>query len=133
MGQTVLARLIESQIWHPPAGSMGEELRKADSGLCPPFFLGKTVPPTSTLIPDISFPPYMPLVPFKLLPRHWSSDRVSLSPCVDSLRRTAWDSRSFFHRLNPCWFLQPEVMGTCLPGTGMLGRGAWCAAGTPCS
>ena len=56
VSQTVLARLIESQIWHPPAGSMGEELRKADSGLCPPFFLGKTVPPTSTLIPDISFP-----------------------------------------------------------------------------
>ena len=48
---------------------------------------------------------------------------MSLSPCVDSLRRTAWDSRSFFYRLNPCWFLQPEVMGTCLPGTGTWAGG----------
>ena len=39
---------------------------------------------------------------------------VSLS--VGSLRGTAWDSRSFFHRLGSCCFLQPEVMGTFLPG-----------------
>ena len=33
--------------------------------------------------------------------------------------------------LNPLWFLQPEVVGTYLPGTGTLGWGAWCGAGTP--
>ena len=40
--------------------------------------------------------------------------------------------RDFFHQLNPCGLLQPEVVGTYLPGTGTLGYGAWCAAGTPC-
>ena len=29
--------------------------------------------------------------------------------------------------------LQPEAVGTYLPGTGTLGWGAWCGAGTPCS
>ena len=42
---------------------------------------------------------------------------------MDSLRGTAWGSRSFFHRLNPHWLLQPEVVGTYLTGTGMVGRG----------
>ena len=37
-----------------------------------------------------------------------------MSPCGGSLRGTAWISRSFFHGLNPHWFLQPEVIGTCL-------------------
>ena len=35
--------------------------------------------------------------------------------------------------LNPDWFLQPEVMGTCLCGTGTLGWGGGYGAGTPCS
>ena len=61
--------------------------------------------------------------------REW----VCVSPCVGSLRGTVWGSSSFFHRLNPHWFLQPEVVGTYLPGTGTLGWGAWCGAGTPCS
>ena len=56
-----------------------------------------------------------------------------MSLCGGSLRGTAWGPRSFFHRLNLCWFLQPEVVGTYLPGTGTLGWGAWCGAGTPCS
>ena len=59
------------------------------------------------------------------------SEQVSL--CIGSLRVTAWDFNSFFHQLNPCWFLQPEVVGTYLPGTGTLGWGAWYGAGTPCS
>ena len=40
---------------------------------------------------------------------------------MGSLRGTAWGSRSFFHRLKMHWFLQPEVAGTYLPGTGTLG------------
>ena len=44
-----------------------------------------------------------------------------MSPCVGSLTGTAYGSRSFFHRLNSHWFLQPEVVGTYLPGTGTLG------------
>ena len=58
-------------------------------------------------------------------------ERVWISPCVGSSRGTAWDSRSFFYQLYPCWFLQPEVMGTYHPGTGTLGCGACCGAGTP--
>ena len=52
-----------------------------------------------------------------------------MSPCVGSLRRTALGPQKFFHRLNPHWFLQPEVVGTYLPATGTLGRGAWYGAG----
>ena len=58
---------------------------------------------------------------------------VRVSQCVGSLRGTAWDSRSFIHQLNCRWFLQPDVMGTHLPGIGTLGCGVWCEAGTPCS
>ena len=49
---------------------------------------------------------------------------------MGSLKGTAWGSRSFFHSFNPCWFLQPEVVGTYLPGTGTLGWEAWCGAET---
>ena len=38
-------------------------------------------------------------------------------------RGIAGDSRNFFHRLNPHWFLQPEIVGTYLLGTGTLGWG----------
>ena len=57
---------------------------------------------------------------------------MSLSKSVCGFfRGTSWDSQSFFHRLNPCWVLQPEVIGTYLPGIGTLGWGTWCGAGTP--
>ena len=55
-------------------------------------------------MPETSVPPYLPLVPFKLLSLCWSSERVSLSKSVcGSLGGTAWDSRSFFQQLNPCF------------------------------
>ena len=54
-----------------------------------------------------------------------------VSSCEDFLRGTAWGPRSFFHRLNPHWFLQPEVVGTYPPGTGTLGWGTWYRAWTP--
>ena len=44
-----------------------------------------------------------------------------MSPCVAFLRGVAWGSSSFFHHLNPRWFLQPKVVGTYIPGTGILG------------
>ena len=57
-------------------------------------------------------------------------ESVLVSPCVGSLRGTAWGSSSFSHWLNPCWFLQPGVEGTYLPGTGGPGVGlvwgTWC-------
>ena len=59
--------------------------------------------------------------------RQW----VWVGKYVCGLRGTAWGSSTFFHWLNPHWFQQPEVVGTCLPGTGTLGWGTWCGAGTP--
>ena len=98
----------------------GGRVEKRNNGLCSPFCLGESCPPALALMPDTSVPSSMPLVLFKLLPQFWISEGVSLSPCVGSLRGTAWDSRSFFHQLNPYWCLQPEVIGTYLPGTGTL-------------
>ena len=81
--------------------------------------------------------------PLQLLPLcHWCLLRcypsagaqrewVCVSSCVSSLKGTAWDSRSFFYQLNPHWFLQPEVVRTCLPHTGTLAWGVWGGAGTP--
>ena len=77
----------------------------------------------------------MPLVPFQLLPWCWIPEWVSLyvlSP-LGPLRGVSWESCSFFRRPNPHWFLQPEVMGSELPGTGTLGWVAWSGAGIPCS
>ena len=70
-----------------------------------------------------------------MLPRCWSSQGVTLSRWVhvDSLRGTAWSSRSFFHQLNHHWFLQLEVVGTHIPGTRNLGWVTFCGIGTPCS
>ena len=46
---------------------------------CPPFSLGESCSPAPALMPDTSFPPCMLLVPFKLLPRCWSSQEVNLN------------------------------------------------------
>ena len=68
-GQTVLARLMESQIWHQLAGSgavLGKGLEKGQWPLLAPM-------------QDTSVLPCVPLVSFKLLPRHWNSEGVSLN------------------------------------------------------
>ena len=69
VGQTVLARLMESHMWHQFATSValwGEGLEKGQWLVL-------------TLIPDTSVSPSMPLVSFKLLLQCWSSVEVSLS------------------------------------------------------
>ena len=65
-GQTVLARLMESQIWHKLPCSVGEGLAKGQW-------------PLLDFMADTSVSPCVPLVPFKLLPQCWSSEGVSLS------------------------------------------------------
>ena len=118
---TVLARLMESQIWHQSTGSVGEGLRKgamASACLDAGHF-------SSSLCATGAFQAATPVLELR------GSKSGKVSPCVCSLRGTAWSSRSFFHQLNPCLLLQPEVVGTCLPGTGTLGLEAWCGAGTP--
>ena len=81
VGQAVLARLMTPRIWHWPAGSVAVwwEGSERGNGLCPPFFLRQNCPPALTLMPDTSVPPHVQLVPFKLLPWCWSSERVNLS------------------------------------------------------
>ena len=65
-GQTLLARLMDSQIWHQLAGSVGGVSEKGQW-------------PLLTLMPDTSVSPCVPLVPFKLLPQCWSPEGVSQS------------------------------------------------------
>ena len=70
VGHTVLARLMESQIWHQPMVSeRGEGSEKGQWPLLTP-------------VPDTSVSPCIPLVPFKLPPQCWSSEGASLSRWV---------------------------------------------------
>ena len=63
--------------------------------------------------------------------REWV--KVSLCAVWGPSRGEAWGSRSFFHQLNPCLFLQPEFMGTYLPGTGTMGWVLCCGGSISCS
>ena len=120
VGQTVLARLVESQIWHQTAGSVAllREGSKKGQWPLPAFLYERKLAPSSCLdARHFSFFLYATM-PFKLLTQCWSSEGGS--PCVGSLRTTSWNSRSFFLSLNPYLFLQLEVMGIYFPGTGIL-------------
>ena len=59
--------------------------------------------------------------------REWSC--VSPKFAVGPLRGLSWEFPSFFHHSNLRWFLEPEVMGTYLPGIGTLGWVVWSGAG----
>ena len=112
VGQTVLSRSMESRIWHQLASSVEGGFRKGTMASADldarhfSFSLCATgVVQAATLVLEL----------------RGSESEYRVSPCVSSLRGTAWDSSSFFYQLNPRWFLQLEVMGTYLPGTGTLG------------
>ena len=67
VGQIVLNRLMESQIWHLPAGSitlLGGTVQKRVNGLCLPYCMGVSCPPALALMSNTLFPPHMPLVLF---------------------------------------------------------------------
>ena len=94
-GQTVLARLMEPQMWYQLASSVPGELRKrtiASAVLDDRCF-------SSSLYATGAFQATIPMLEL----RGNKSEEVSL--CVGSLRGAVWGSRSFFHQLNPCWFL----------------------------
>ena len=72
------------------------------------------------------------LVSFKLIRWCWSSEGVNQNKSVSGFFKGNFlGLQNFFYWLNPHCILQPEVVGTYLPGTGILGCGAWCGAGTP--
>ena len=100
------------------------------------FCPGGSCPPALTLVSHTSMSPYLPLVPFQLLPWCWSQrEWVCISPksTAGPSRRDFWESCSFFSCHNSHWFLQPEVMGSYLPGTGNLGCMFWFGAAISCS
>ena len=142
VGETVLARLMESQIWHLPASSValgcGGRLRGLRKGKWPlstvQFSPGESYSSALAPMPDTSVSPCIPLMPFKLLPWCWSSEGVSLSQFMCRLfKRNCLGIQQFFPLTHSPLVLQPEVMGTYLPGTGTLGWRTWCEAGTPYS
>ena len=69
VGQTVLARLMESQIWHQPAGSVSLLREGSEMGQWPLL----------ALMPETSVSSCIALMPFKLLPWCWCSEGVSQS------------------------------------------------------
>ena len=83
-GPILSARLVDFQIWHLIVGfvALGGGLKKMGNGLDLPFCLRECCPLAPVLMPDTPVSPYMPLVPFKLLPLCWSSEGVSLSKSV---------------------------------------------------
>ena len=69
---TVLAQLVETQIWHLPASFVGRMLRLETMASSSTFAWQKAAPPALTLS-DTSVPPHVSMVPFKLLPQSWHS------------------------------------------------------------
>ena len=82
VGQTVIARLMESPVWHLPAGSVRGRLRKSTMASASTSVWERAVPPALALMPDNSFSPCMSLMSFNILPLHWGSEEVSPSKSV---------------------------------------------------
>ena len=90
VGQTVLATLMESQIWHQLARSMALWGEGPEKGQWPLLALmpdSSALPLHTTGVPQAASPAPEP--------RESEFEKVSL--CVGFLRGTAWGSRSFFH------------------------------------
>ena len=75
VGLTMLTRLIETQILHllSVQAGWGEGSPRTMASTNTSVW-EKAAPPALALKPDNSVSPHMSLVPFKLLPQHWSSE-----------------------------------------------------------
>ena len=104
-GHTVLARLMESQIWHQVVSSVWGGFRKGTE---------------IALMPDTSVSPSMLLVPFKLLLWCWSSEGVSLIKSMHVFKRNCLELQKFLPPTQSLLVFAANVMGTYLPGTGTL-------------
>ena len=115
VGQTVLARLMESQIWHQPVALLiyGSVWREPRKGQWPLFTsLRENCHPAFTLMPDTSVSPCMPLVPFKLLPQCWRSEGVNLSKSMCGFSK--WNCLGLHHfsvPTHPCRFCSQKLWG----------------------
>ena len=101
-----------------------EGLRKSTMASASSSLLVKLDPSVLTLILNTSIPSLMPLEPFKLLPQCWSSEGVNLSKSMSRPFKRNFlglQSPSISLSLNPCWVLEPEVIGAYLLCTGTLG------------
>ena len=91
--QTVLARVMETQLQHPHAGSVGKGISKGTVASVGTSVWDKVAPPNFTLMPENSVSFCMSLVLFKLLYQSWSTEGLSLNKSVHGpFRRNAWDS-----------------------------------------
>ena len=86
---------MEAQKWCLPASSLRGGLRKGTMDFVSNSVWEKDAFPSHTLMPGSSVPSCMSLGPFELLPKQWSSERVSLSKSMHGLlKRNAWNFRS---------------------------------------
>lgn len=95
-GLTVLTRLMETQTWWLPVSAHQEvgRLNKETMDSASTSVWDNAAPPALTLKLDNSVAPCMSLMPFRLLPQHWT-ERVSPSASKSSYRpfkRDIWDS-----------------------------------------
>ena len=91
--QTVLARVMETQLQHPHAGSVGKGISKGTVASVGTSVWDKVAHPKFTLMPENSVSFCMSLVLFKLLYQSWSTEGLSLNKSVHGpFRRNAWDS-----------------------------------------
>ena len=137
MGQPVCTRLRESLLWccHSVVLCAGG-LRKGTM-LLPGlwnFIQEEAVPWHSPWCQTLQFLPVWHWCPSSCCPdavaqKEWVC--VSPKSILGPWRGDSWEFHCFFHCPNPHWFLQPEVMGTYLPGTDTLGWVVWCGAGIP--
>ena len=90
----------------------------------------EAVPQVSSWCPTLQFLPVCHWCLSSCHPGAGVQMGVSLSKSVCRFFKRNYLGLQKFLWLSPCWFLQPEVMGTYLPGTGILGWGTWCGRGT---
>ena len=93
-GWTVITRLMETQIWHPPADSVGTGLIKGRMASASTFIWEKAAPQLSSWCQVLQFLlcPWCPPIccPSTEAQKEW----VRVSLYATHLRGTAWDSRS---------------------------------------
>ena len=92
---------MESQTWHQLASSMGGIFRKEK--MASACLDARHI--SFSLYTTGAFQASTPVLELRGSESEW------VSPCVGSLRGTAWGSSSFFHQLNPLWFCIQKLWG----------------------